>query len=82
MSILPVVLGLLEKGSVKLRRGSARVHRAYASCVEVKNSLSSKFQEKRKKCAHTSFEVFASSEGIIETPGGCQSGVTWHADVT
>jgi hypothetical protein len=64
MSILPVVLGLLEKGSVKLRRGSARVHRAYASCVEVKNSLSSKFQEKRKKCAHTSFEVFASSEGI------------------
>jgi hypothetical protein len=64
MYTLPVVLVLLEKGYVKLRRGSVRVHRAYASCVEVKNSLSSKFQEKRKKCSHTSFEVFASSEGI------------------
>jgi hypothetical protein len=29
------------------------VHRAYASCVEVKNSLSSKFQEKRQEvCPH------------------------------
>jgi hypothetical protein len=65
MSILPVVLGLLEKGFVKLMKGSARVHRAYAICVEVKNSLSYKFQEKRKKCAHTSFEEFASSKGII-----------------
>jgi hypothetical protein len=64
MSILPIVLGLLEKGYVKLRRGSARVHRAYASCVEVNSSLSSNFQEKRKKCTHTSLKVFASSEGI------------------
>ena len=65
MSILPFVLGILKKGYVKPRRGSARVHKSYASCVDVKNSLSSKFLEKWKKCTHTSFEVFVISEGIM-----------------
>ena len=50
--------------SVRLKRGSAKVHKAYTNYVVVENTLSPKLWKKHKECPLISFEVPISSGGI------------------